>query len=136
MNDPYSERFALAHRPGNPLRTYTVPAGRRAIVRSFAYAGYLTTAPAVWLAIADHYIAVALPPAATFGAALDLYQVVYAGERITVDCTASGGDVWASVSGYLLTEVTGERVADAVGELEHASPLRQQLVHLGAGELL
>lgn len=107
MPDTYSERFVLAHRPGTPLRTYTVPAGKRAIVRSFAYAGYATTSPAIWLAIADHYIAVALPPASTFGNALDLYQVVYAGERITVDCTAAAGDVWASCSGYLFEDVQG-----------------------------
>ena len=104
MPDVYSERFALAHRPGSPLKSYTVPPGKRAIVRSFAYAGYLATAPAIWLGIAGHYIAVALPPAATFGNALELYQVVYANEVITVDCTASAGDVWASVSGYLFDD--------------------------------
>jgi len=124
MPDVYSERFVLAHRPGTPLRSYTVPAGKRAIVRSFAYAGYLATNPAVWLAIADHYISVATPPASTFGQALDLYQVVYAGERITVDCTASAGDIWGSVSGYLFDDPapSGLAAADELGVEEVAPP--------------
>ena len=124
MPDVYSERFVIAHRPGTPLRTYTVPAGKRAIVRSFAYAGYLTTNPAVWLAIADHYVSVATPPAATFGQALELYQVVYAGERITVDCTAGAGDIWASVSGYLFDDPPGAfaAAADELGQVESAPP--------------
>lgn len=109
MPDTYSERFVLAHRPGSPLRSYTVPPGKRAIVKSFAYAGYATTSPAIWLAIAGHYIAVALPPASTFGNALELYQVVYANEVITVDCTAAAGDVWASCSGYLFDDAQGRQ---------------------------
>jgi len=118
MPDVYSERFALAHRPGTPLRTFTVPAGKRAIVRSFAYAGYLATNPAIWLAIADHYVSVATPPASTFGQALELYQVVYAGERITIDCTASAGDIWASVSGYLFDDPAGTFSVEGSGQLQ------------------
>jgi len=116
VNDPYSERFALAKRPGFPLRTFTVPAGRRAIVRSFTYSGYLTVSPVVWLAIADVYIYAAIPPGATFGGNVDLYQVAYAGERITVECTATQGDMGAAVSGYLLAD-DGGAAALAADEL-------------------
>lgn len=124
MADPYSERFCLAHRPGKPLHVYTVPAGRRAIVRSFAYAGYLATQPAVWLAIADHYVFLASPPGSTFGGAVEMYQVVYAGERIALDCTASAGDVWGSVSGYLLEDPgpAGLAAGDELGLEEVAPP--------------
>lgn len=127
MPDVYSERFCLAHRPGSPLRSYTVPPGKRAIIRSFAYAGYLATAPAVWLGLAGHYIAVALPPAATFGAALDLYQVAYANEVITVDCTASGGDVWASVSGYLFDDPPSLATSRPVPEEPEPAPVHPEL---------
>lgn len=111
MADPYSERFAIAHRPGSPTRAYTVPGGKRAIVRSFTYAGYLATAPAIWLQLAGHYLFVAQPPGATFGGNVELYQVVYAGELIVIDCTASAGDVWAAASGYLLDDPAGARAA-------------------------
>jgi hypothetical protein len=104
MADPYSERFCLVHRPGTPLVTYTVPAGRRAIVKGMSYSAYLATSPVIWLAIADHYIFAASPPGSTFGGALELFQVVYAGERITMEATATAGDVWGSCSGYLLTD--------------------------------
>jgi hypothetical protein len=111
LADPYSERFCLAKRPGFPLDAFTVPAGRRAIVRSLSYSGYLTTSPAIWLAIAGVYVFVALPQAATFGGNLDLYQVAYEGELIVVDATAAAGDVGAACSGYLLTDVGGGRDA-------------------------
>ena len=124
MRDAYSERFALAHRPGDPIRSFTVPAGRRAVIRSFTYAGYLATAPVIWLQLAGRYIFAAQPPGATFGGNVDMYQVAYAGELILVDVTASAGDVWASASGYLLTDLPGAAAADDPGPYDPVAPWR------------
>lgn len=103
------------------MKAWTVPLGKRAILRSFTYAGYLATSPAVWLSIAGHYIFVALPPGATFGGNVELYQVVYGNEVISIDCTASGGDVWASVSGYLLDDPQGKESGADVAVASSAS---------------
>ena len=107
MADVYSERFCLAQRPGNPLVAYTVPPGKRAILRSLTFSGYLTTSPVVWLRIAGVYVYAVIPPGATFGGNVELYQVVYANEVMTLECTASGGDMGATLSGYLLTDLAG-----------------------------
>lgn len=107
MADVYSERFLLAQKPGTPLVAYTVPPGRRAILRSLTFSGYVTVSPVVWLRIAGVYIFALIPPGATFGGNTELYQVVYENEVMTLECTAQSGDMGASVSGYLLTDYAG-----------------------------
>jgi hypothetical protein len=103
-SDPYSERFVLVKRPGFPLKAFVVPAGKRAIVRSITYYGYLATSPAIFLQLAGVYVFALLPPASTFGGAVEMFQVVYQGEMIVAEVTASAGDMGASVSGYLLSD--------------------------------
>jgi hypothetical protein len=111
MAEPYSERFCLVQKPGSPLMAFTVPAQKRAILRSVSYYGYLATSPAIFLRLAGIYIFAALPQAQTFGASTDMYQVAYAGEIVTLEVTAGQGDMGAAVSGYLLDDlVPGARV--------------------------
>lgn len=125
MRDAYSECFCRVHRPGSPLAAFTVPAGRRAVVRSLVYSGYLTTSAAIFLQIAGFYVYAALPPGATFGGNVDMYQVAYVNEVVALDATAQAGDVWAAVSGYLLTDEPGAAYAGEPGELEPLAPWRQ-----------
>ena len=125
MRDAYSECFCRVHRPGSPLGAFTVPPGKRAVVRSLVYSGYLSTSPAIFLQIAGFYVYAALPPGPTFGGNADMYQVAYANEVVALDATAQAGDVWAAVSGYLLTDDAGAGYAGVVGELEPAPPWRQ-----------
>jgi hypothetical protein len=105
MAEPYSERFCLVQKPGSPLMAFTVPAQKRAILRSVSYYGYLATSPAIFLRLAGIYIFAALPQAQTFGASTDMYQVAYAGEIVTLEVTAGQGDMGAAVSWWLTATV-------------------------------
>jgi len=126
VRDAYSERFCLVKKPTNPLQSFTVPAGKRAVVRSLVYYGYLATGPAIFLRIADIYVWAALPPGATFGLSTEMYQVAYANERITLEVTSSAGEMGACCSGYLLTDTViraGQLPAPPAGELPPHPPI-------------
>jgi len=126
VRDAYSERFCLVKKPGTALQSFTVPGGKRAVVRSLTYYGYLATSPAVFLRIADVYVWAALPPGATLGLATEMYQVAYANERITLEVTSSAGDMGAVCSGYLLTDTVLSAdflPAPPAGELAPHPPL-------------
>jgi hypothetical protein len=102
VNTPlYTERFAeVVNKAGSA--TYTVPAGKRAIVMSLVavslVAGGMGASVVVsggrllaWLAFTGQNVG---------GAQVDLRQPVYAGEQLVLNTTAVG---YATVSGYLLT---------------------------------
>jgi hypothetical protein len=100
----YSERFLALTTPGAWL-TYLVPAGRRAIVRNVIATNTNPVAGHVYVKIAAVAVAWITFPAAVQSQSVDLYQVAYAGELISV--YAEIAQVHCSVSGYLLTDGTG-----------------------------
>lgn len=102
MAKTYSERFILAAGSAG-YKTYTVPAGKRAIVRNFLVYNSNSTAQSLWLYIASFSV-YGITPGALQSAQLETRAVAYPGEKVEVWHNAAG--MTSIVSGYLFDDTT------------------------------
>jgi hypothetical protein len=104
MAQPYSIRF-MSGRGGNRHETYTVPEGKRAVVRSIATYKWGTDAAAqVFFAV--HGIPVfQVPPGAPNVGPVQCRYTAY--ERETIQCSCYGPDWSYAVDGYLFADPVG-----------------------------
>jgi hypothetical protein len=101
----YSERFLLLAVNGTWFG-YTVPFGKRAIVRSILLAGNLATPCTFQLAVGSILVYNATVQAAEGGRNVDTRLVVYGGQ--TLQAFNASPDTCQTVSGYLFDEPLGE----------------------------
>lgn len=102
----YTERFLLVSTP-NVVVTYTVPAGKRAVIMTVAGMNGSTGAVDISLQLGSPNVWIKHIPAQTFDYATGLRLAVYAGEQLKGFCSASGATLW--VTGYLFSNLTGLR---------------------------
>jgi len=112
-------------RGGTQNVVYTVPAGRRAVVRFVAVSAYAAAGQSAFVFVGGAVVLYWPAPAANAAAFWDVRMVAYAGETVMV--STSGSDVAFHVSGYLFNDPAGRDALteDPLGELEH------QAVQLG-----
>jgi hypothetical protein len=98
----HSERFVYSETPA-VLKTWTVPIGMRAVVKSVALVNNQTTT-AAGIFVAAHGITLYYKLFQEFGQAvqLSMHQVVYGGE--TVSCQVGASSQWVMVSGFLFED--------------------------------
>lgn len=99
----YSERFLHKIVGAGGSETYTVPAGKRAVVRSVALATYTVAVTQLYVGIDGVAIFNLANPAANTSKQLDVRVVVYQGQQIYANSV--GGDAAWSVSGHLFDEL-------------------------------
>jgi hypothetical protein len=100
----YSERFLQGEGVGVAL-TYTVPEGKRALVRSIAYAAQAVSGGQIWLRVHGVYTWFAFLPATGGGLSVELRQVAYERETITVSTYVV--NIGFHVAGYLFDDPIG-----------------------------
>lgn len=100
---PFSERFFAYSSPGTWFY-YTVPASRRAVLRSITITHAGDVSGLVYFTVAGTLmVRLPIPASEHTNRVLDLRQVAYAGEQFGVHLTQGDGHVLAS--GYLLHEL-------------------------------
>lgn len=118
MAGVYSVRFFVAAGSGI-VTSYTVPAGRVAVVRSVVATSTVGAAAFAWLYIGPtpiYYLSFPEPGSAR---AVEMRQVVNAGEAVRVYTSAP--ELFVAVSGYLFSnamsgQVQGEVTREALAE--------------------
>jgi hypothetical protein len=121
---PYSERFLyIAESPG--LYQYTVPDGRRAVVRAIIATNPGAAAGTVQCFIGPCCIYHAVFQASTQTVSFDTRQVAYMGE--TIRLYTNGPKAHAIVSGYLFDDTEGRTKPTPDPGLPVPVPLEEQL---------
>jgi hypothetical protein len=113
----YSVRFMHGRGAGQTV-SYSVPSGRRAVVRFIAVSAFAAAGQSAFVFVAGAVVLYWPAPAANAAAFWDVRMVAYAGETVLLQ--TNGSDVAFHVSGFLFLD-PGGRVAeleDDVGELE------------------
>lgn len=106
----WSIRFMHARSPAGTY-TYTVPAGKIAVVRSLTYAWVNAETREFFVRRSGVVFYTAKPTGSTYGGATaEMRQVLYAGELL--ELILQGVDLGCMISGYLLDELAGQ-VSDA-----------------------
>jgi hypothetical protein len=126
----YTHRFLLITTPATNI-SYTVPAGRRAVITSINAANTAGTANSAWVAVAGLWIALAALPATTGTLSLSCRIAVYAGEAITGKLTASGAAL--AVTGYLFDDPTTFARDPADYAVHTDEELEAMRAHVSAG---
>lgn len=101
----YSTRFMQAFGDGVET-TYTVPAGRRAVLRHLVARNDNGTAAFVWLRLANVWIYLHAFPVGITSVSVPLMAVAYGGEKVVLYTKTA--QTAASLSGYLFSEVAGQ----------------------------
>lgn len=112
---PYSVRF-MSGRGTSRRETYTVPAGRRAVVRHFSVLFWTVTGQSAMLFVHGISLFYFLAPAANTAAFEEVRFTAYEGETIFVQ--TAGSDVAYGVDGFLFADDSG-RPDDADNTIEH-----------------
>lgn len=102
----YSERF-LSSNPGGITVFYTVPAARRAVIRSIVIANRGGTTTVVQVGYADTVLVQFTVQVGQAPIVVDCRVPVYAGEVMFVYTSNAGSH--ATVGGYLFDDTTGAR---------------------------
>lgn len=111
---PYSVRF-MSGRGSSRRETYTVPAGRRAVVRHFSVMFWTATGQSAMLFVHGISLFYFLAPAANTPAFQEVRFTAYEGETIFVQ--TAGSDVAYGVDGFLFVDDSG-RPDDADNVIE------------------
>jgi hypothetical protein len=98
---PYSERFILLTGSNGAVQTYTVPAGKRAILRSLLTRG-ISAGDGVNLTVNGVLIYIWRAPGANASANTDMRVVIYAGGTATLGLAGSAAA--GCLSGYLFDD--------------------------------
>lgn len=101
MARPYSVRFMIG-RGGHRIETYTVPVGKRAVVRSIAFTHWGDVSQNSYLKV--HGILVFQLTATGALAAINREVRFTAYARETISVLIEGGDVSYGIDGYLLAD--------------------------------
>lgn len=99
---PYSTRFLSAYGPSG-RQVYTVPAGKRAVVRMATLTWDRTTVGACWVAVAGVWAWNATPAGATGSRVQELRATAYAGEVIEIFELLAG--MFCTVNGFLFDDI-------------------------------
>lgn len=119
MAGAYTETF-LRLIGGGVTKTWTVPAKKRAVVKSFVICQRATTPTLVQLYIANTVLYFREVPGVAATEIFGMTAVAYAGEDIGV--YMSNGGCHLTVSGYLLTDLEGPGVPHGSAELALGPP--------------
>lgn len=101
MSNVYTTRF-FAFGGATTTRSYTVPAGKRAVVKSISAVNNLGSSASAALQVGGVYAWYVTLPAATSSTSFETRQVAYAGE--TILCTTTGQDTRVHVAGFLFDD--------------------------------
>jgi hypothetical protein len=112
---PYSARF-MSGRGASRRETYTVPAGRRVVVRHFSVLFWTTAGQSAMLFVHGISLFYFLAPAANTAAFEEVRFTAYEGETIFVQ--TAGSDVAYGVDGFLFADDQGVP-DDADNVIEH-----------------
>ena len=124
----YSERF-FKRQDTVGFTHYQVPTGRTAIIRNVVACNVSGAARALQVTLAGASLVYLPNLAASQTVSLDLYQVAYADDTMSVYTSDTGLAV--CISGYLLTGTNATTKPGDLGELElpRVDPFAEQLEH-------
>jgi hypothetical protein len=99
--------FRIAYIDGPPVtKTFTVPDGKRVVVKNVAANHEASVAAAVYVAVHGVYATRVLLPVAGPPVSVDMMQVAY--ERETVMLISTGAALWAMLTGYIFDDPVGK----------------------------
>lgn len=104
MATVYTTRFLYTEGPG-ATKTYTVPDGKRAVVRSVFFMAYAAAGMTFWVTVHGITVVYWSNQAVTAYNSLDVRLVAY--ERETIQLLTTGPDARAMVTGFLFDDPYG-----------------------------
>lgn len=125
----YSERI-LASTGALTERIYTVPTGKRFVIRNVVFTNGETTAVTMFCTLGGRNFVQALVPASSVREWGELRMVAYGGEKITT-YIAAGVYTYAFVAGYLMVDNSLGKEPDVEESAGPPDYLRDQGVELG-----
>lgn len=126
MAGPYSIRV-MSGRGGRRIERYTVPEGKRLVIRSVGFVHWAAPPGGTFLYVHGIPIIIIEPTAAAQLVKLDVRFTCY--ERETVEVHVSGTDASYAVDGYLLTDADGtpDDADNVIIPLAAAKPVELEL---------
>lgn len=110
----YSHRFLIATGP-QAFARYTVPDGKRAIVKQLQVANSQSEASYTWVFAASAPVLFAEFQAQRGGLSMETRLVLYPHEVLEVQTSSSS--IWVTATGYLFDDDSGALAAE--GEVDH-----------------